>query len=121
MNTKLITAIIVCAAIVGLIGWDIFVAANPVPGDTISEVFLAFTYKHPFASFAFGVLSGHLTWPRTTNSDHKWTILVSLIAVAIATLVLDLSGILPKMLPIIPLLIGIPIGHLLWPQRLRKA
>lgn len=116
MNTKLITATIVIATILGLIGWDIFVAANTVSGDTISEITLAFAYKHPFVAFALGVLCGHLTWPRRINSDHKWTILVALIIASVATLVVDLSGILPKMIPIIPLAIGIPVGHLLWPQ-----
>jgi len=121
VNTKLITAIIVIAATLGLIGWDIWVVVEPTPGDTISEVFLGFTYRHPFVAFALGVLCGHLTWPRTFNSDHKWTILIALIITSVATLVLDLSGILPRMLPIIPLAVGIPIGHLLWPQPKSRA
>jgi uncharacterized membrane protein len=121
MNTKLITAIIVIVTILGLIAWDIWVVIEPTPGDTVSEIFLGFAYSHPFSSFALGVLCGHLTWPRTFNSNYKWTILAALIINSVAILVLDLSGILPRMLPIIPLAVGIPIGHLLWPQPKSRA
>lgn len=64
MNTKTATFWIVCAAIVLLIAWDVYVAANDVKGDTISELMLAFARKHPILPFALGVLFGHLFWPQ---------------------------------------------------------
>lgn len=51
-----------CAAV--LIGWDIWVAVNDTPGDTISELALAFAGKHPILPFAVGVIVGHLFWPQ---------------------------------------------------------
>jgi hypothetical protein len=63
MSQKITIAILLaCAAL--LIGWDIYVAANPTPGDTISEITLAFAQKHPVLPFALGVIMGHLFWPQ---------------------------------------------------------
>jgi hypothetical protein len=53
------------ASVCGLAGWDIFVAANSSPGDTISEVVLEVALRHPIVPFALGVLCGHWFWPQT--------------------------------------------------------
>jgi hypothetical protein len=65
MNTKLITSIIMVAVIAVLIIWDVYVAANPVPGDTISEITLNFARRHPVIPFALGFVCGHLFWPQS--------------------------------------------------------
>ena len=63
MNKKItIVLLLLCAA--GLIGWDIYAAANAVNGDTISEVLLASGKAHPIIPFAFGIIFGHLFWPQ---------------------------------------------------------
>lgn len=59
---KTITTIIMLAAIFILIGWDIFVAARPPEGDTISEIIRQSAFRHPIIPFAFGVLIGHFFW-----------------------------------------------------------
>lgn len=50
------------------IGWDIYVALDKVPDNTISEIVLAFNVKHLAAVFVIGLLSGfiggHLFWPQ---------------------------------------------------------
>lgn len=58
------THILLLATAVILIGVDIYWASNRVPGDTISEVILAYARMHPVIPFAFGVLMGHLLWPQ---------------------------------------------------------
>lgn len=62
--TRKITISILVAVAVLLIGWDIYVAITPAPGDTISEITLAFAQRHPVIPFAIGVLCGHLLWPQ---------------------------------------------------------
>jgi uncharacterized membrane protein len=64
LDTKLITTIIMVATVVGLIGWDIYVAATPIRGDTISEIIRQAAYKHPMIPFTLGVLIGHWFWSR---------------------------------------------------------
>ena len=58
--TKIIMA--TCAGI--LIGWDVYVAVNGVPGDTISELTLGWAQNHPIIPMAVGVVCGHLFWPQ---------------------------------------------------------
>jgi uncharacterized membrane protein len=63
--TKLLTQFVLLACIVLLIGWDIVVAVNKIPGDTISEIVLGYARSSPIIPFAFGVLMGHLFWPQS--------------------------------------------------------
>lgn len=65
--TRRATIAILIAVTLGLIAWDVFVWAEPLRGDTISEVFLYFS-AHPVLPFAFGVLAGHLCWPQYKQS-----------------------------------------------------
>ncbi|HLN78423.1 MAG TPA: hypothetical protein VK204_15355 [Nocardioidaceae bacterium] len=69
MSTRLVTILILVAVTLGLIGWDVYAAIQPVSGSTISEVFLGFARQHPVLPFAFGVLGGHLCWPQTVKGD----------------------------------------------------
>jgi hypothetical protein len=62
-----ITTLLIFAAIVLLGGWDIYVASNNVPGDTISEVILAASLNRPVIPFVSGVVCGHLFWPQTKD------------------------------------------------------
>lgn len=55
---------VLIATAVGLIGLDIYWAADGVPGDTISEVILKYARKYQVIAFLFGVLMGHLLWPQ---------------------------------------------------------
>lgn len=60
MNYKLITTIIIIAAVVGLVAWDI-VAYFKGGGDaTISELIWVWSKDYPFIPFLGGVLVGHL-------------------------------------------------------------
>lgn len=64
MWTKIATAAILIVAIIVLVAWDIYVAANGVKGDTISEIALDFARRHPVIPFAVGIVCGHLFWPQ---------------------------------------------------------
>lgn len=63
MTKKVTIGILIVAAAV-LIAWDVYVAANPTPGDTISEITLGFAMRHPVLPFVVGVVCGHLFWPQ---------------------------------------------------------
>lgn len=60
---------ILLAVASGLIGWDIYTAVDPTPGDTISEVLLGGALSHPIIPFLFGVVMGHLFWPQNANKS----------------------------------------------------
>lgn len=62
--TKRITKVVMIATAALIILWDIYVAVEPTPGDTISEVLLGWAMQHPIIPFAIGVVCGHLFWPQ---------------------------------------------------------
>jgi len=113
---KQITGWFVILVTFGIIFYDTIIAVFGGPGSTISEVFLAFAWRHPFLPFAWGVLVGHLTWP--SSNAKKWRVwrIGGLVAVGVVGLLVDILAPLPEVLPFIPVLVGIGIGHLCWPQ-----
>lgn len=70
-RTRSATKLVIVVTIALLIAWDIFVAAEPQDGDTISELVLGFALKHPVIPFAFGVLMGHFFWPQEKSKITK--------------------------------------------------
>lgn len=68
-NTRKVTISILVAAVLALIAWDVVVAMNPTPGDTISEITLAFAMRHPALPFAVGVVCGHLFWSQRPRKE----------------------------------------------------
>lgn len=72
-KTKKITRGVLVACICVCVAWDVFVAWNPIPGDTISEMTLAFVSQNPSVPFLIGYIMGHLFWPQSqpkTGDDH---------------------------------------------------
>jgi hypothetical protein len=63
--TKKVTVILIFAAIIVLVGWDIYAAANAHKGDTISEIVFAASLKRPMIPFTVGFICGHLFWPQS--------------------------------------------------------
>jgi hypothetical protein len=45
-----------------LIGWDIWLAVDDKPGNTISEIIRRYSRKYLFIPVAIGVLIGHWFW-----------------------------------------------------------
>lgn len=114
MPTKSVTTWVIVAAAAALIVWDIRVAANAIPGDTISELMLAYARAHPWLPFAWGVLSGHLFWPLRGPRPRALAGWRGLLAAGAAVgLVAWLSPPLP---PLSAVLLGMPVGRTLWGQ-----
>lgn len=90
--------------------------AAQTPGATISEIVIGYFYRHPVVPFTLGCLLGHLTFPSVTTRPHTQTIVIVCACLALA----EFSywrDFVPPMLPVIPLVLGIPFGRVIWPQR----
>jgi hypothetical protein len=113
--TKTLTIVFLIAATTFICLWDVFVATNPVKGDTVSEIVLAFSFKHWFLPLVLGVVCGHLFWP-VVKVEDKWVRLIVLWVIGALCFVLDLAEVFSGIVPILPFLGGLVLGHLLWPQ-----
>lgn len=59
------TVMIMVGTTIGLVLWDVVVAANKEKGDTISEITKAAAHKHPMIPLGFGILMGHFFWSQS--------------------------------------------------------
>jgi hypothetical protein len=62
VSGKEVTTIIIWSVTALLVVWDIIVASNGTPGDTISEIMYRQACAHPIIAFALGCVCGHLFW-----------------------------------------------------------
>ena len=113
-TAKTITAVAMLVGLALYIGWDIVVAALGLFPATISRISLAWGNVNTFTPFATGVVIGHVWWPGKVPG-YALARYISLGVLGAAVLVLDLT-VLPPILPIIPFVVGIPVGHFLWTQ-----
>ena len=60
---KLITIILLCVSALSWFVWDIYVAVNNKPGDTISEIILYASRYSLLLPAAGGLIIGHLLFP----------------------------------------------------------
>jgi hypothetical protein len=109
--TKLFIWVVASVAI----GLDVYWATNGTPGDTISEITKAYSWKWASIPTAYGVITGHLFWPVFGEVRLKWERIMALWLLAIPIVVADIVD-LYDVIPLIPLAIAIPLGRLLWPQ-----
>jgi hypothetical protein len=99
-----------------VIVWDVFLAADKIPGNTISEVAgLGWAWTYSTLPLAYGVLTGHLFWHVREKPSYRLFKLFALIAIGGASIFLDFLD-LYDVIPIVPVLIGVPLGRLGWPQ-----
>ena len=119
MTTRRWTIAVLLAAVGGLILWDIIVATNRTDGDTISEIVLAVSYSWYTLPLALGVVCGHLIWPAKKKllRSSEATLWV-LIFVGTVALMLD-ALLAVSVFPLWPFLVGVGVGRVVWPQRLR--
>lgn len=117
-TAKIITAALAIVGLVLYIGWDIVVAYLGITPATISRMGLAWGHANTFTPFATGVVIGHVWWPG--NVLRSWGVARHLLlgGIGLIVLVLDLAA-LPPIVPIVPFMVGLPIGHLLWAQSAR--
>lgn len=107
---------IVLAAGAGLyLLYDVFAYKN-AKNDSISAVGMAEMYGHPAYTLMLGALMGHLTWP-TANARAPSESLKRVVPAIIALALWDrLSPANHPMPPLVPFVLGMPLGHWLFPQ-----
>lgn len=121
---RTITIVLICVATVGLIAWDIVPALAEGSGDTISEVMLGWAWHHPWIPAASGVLCGHLFWPLRAKLDYLNRTAGGMLVYGVVFLLADvgvtLAGQRPTMLPLLPFLPHVVLGHFFWGQAQRE-
>lgn len=116
--TRYLTIGIVSAVFFALIAYDVWVAIEPSPRDTISKVGLDGMIAHPSIAILAGVMIGHIAWPSTYGEVAVWKYTAPIAgALWIGAVVADLLGALPRAAPISYLAAGVVIGHFLWAQK----
>ena len=125
---RLLTQIVLIITSLSLIGYDLYVWYKGDTTATISQVVLDFTSMWPVASFALGMLFGHLLWPivKPNNSffglpTYVWVALISVFLVFCLTYPADyklMDNIVGwfKLYPVIPFVLGLPFGRIIFPQ-----
>jgi Na+/proline symporter len=118
MDTKkaiLITKIVCGAVSIGAVIYDIIILVVN-PAGTISNVSLTLSYKFAFIPFTFGFICGHVFWP-----GKKAKGLIGIIAGIVIAIGLSILQHYIKINPGVYLLLGIPLGHLLWTQKKKEV
>jgi hypothetical protein len=118
MKQKLITItkVFMWAALAIIIGYDIVAVSLGGGEATISQIGGAgWAYHHSTIALVWGALTGHLFWITRGKIEWKWFRLIALVAVVGASVILDVVDFY-DVIPILPALIGVPLGRLGWPQ-----
>lgn len=103
-----------------LIGWDIVAAVSPEQGDTISELIQKTGTNWLALPFAFGALMGHFFLPRRKMPTfvQYWLGFGALTGITLGLFVFKAFA--SKLFfnhTLVALLVGVPVGSALWPQR----
>lgn len=65
------TAAVIVLATAALVAYDIYAAATPEPGDTLSEVIHEAARRRPVIAAAAGLLVGHWFWPLRAGRGRR--------------------------------------------------
>ena len=118
MKQKLITLTkaFICVALGIIIVYDIIAIALGGGEATISHIGGAtWSYQHSTIPLAWGALTGHLLWITRGKIIYQWFRLSALLAIVGASIILDVVDFY-DVIPILPAMIGVPLGRLGWPQ-----
>lgn len=116
ITTRKITIFLIFAVFTLAVGWDVIVYTNKTPGDEISPIMAGWSWRHPWIPFAWGVLTGHLFWPRKMRKLWRNRMNLTILVFGLLFLVVDLLNWIPPVVPIIPVIIGVPLGFVFWAQ-----
>lgn len=116
--TKVITFWFMVSISSIIVLYDIAIAIESTPGDTISKVAQALFLSHPALAFVVGGMIGHFS---STLRDYfpswwLWVSLPLLILIVGVLIFFDVKGWLPKWPAIWYICIGMLVVHILWPQ-----
>ncbi len=132
MNWKHISATVggCLAATLGLILWDVFLAIDEIPHNTISELLRDAALRHWWIPMAWGFLGGHFWLNADPAKRPAWVKKPGLPVFGGATFALDvgIGFLLVQQNLVVPvwfsgllfMLVGPVLGWWFWPQRRRK-
>ena len=115
--SPLATQIVVGIVTAIIIGFDIWLASNGVPGDTISVVIHKWAILAPFIPYVWGVLTGHFFLPMHSPVFREpWASIV----LGSSGIIMILLGILLRYFaitapPLFFVFVGICAGHYFFP------
>jgi cell division protein FtsW (lipid II flippase) len=114
-----VTRWLIILTIVIWIIWDVIAIYSGGYHATESSTVRNWGNLHPWFAWMVGGLMGHFFFNvgKRFRSNPDWVPTVVMPTVAAALLALDLSHLLPHMNPVIPLIVGIVSGRLMWPQK----
>ena len=111
----IMTSVIIAVVSILIIVFDIWLATNDTPGDTISDVVLGWAYKVSIVPYLAGMLMGHLFIPRKNTISMKHITRISILGgIGLSTLLLMFIS---WYHPSIPLIVGIATGAIFWAQK----
>jgi len=113
---KIVTISVMVVSVAAWICWDIVVASLGLYPATESQILLVFGYLNISAPSAIGFVLGHLFWPARGKVSYRTLRIVVAATYGVLLIVANVLGYLPEVVPILPLVVHIPLGHLLWPQ-----
>lgn len=115
--TRRVSIVLTLGLVAVLALWDLVPAFTPQSGDTVSEFVRDLVVKWPAVAYGLGVLAGHFIFHSKLGPAPTWSMLTAIGSIPL-TLSLDwLAQTSPWGVPPWGLFIlGIFIGHTLWPQ-----
>lgn len=117
-----ITKVFIWVVLSIIIVWDVIALSMGGGQATISGIMgKGWSYQHSTLPLAWGVVTGHLFW--ITRGTIQWQVfrIIALVAVAGASLMSDFLFDFYDVTPILPVVLGVPVGRLLWPQSWPKG
>lgn len=117
--TRTITFWTCVSVTVLVVGYDIAIAIEPTPNDTVSKVLRQLFMDYPVIAFATGVLGGHISSTLRQMLPGWWywmslPILGVLVGVLVACSVLKIAP--WGRWPLVWVELGLVAGYILWPQ-----
>ena len=113
--TVRITKWFLVSVVILVAGYTLCMVSNDTPGDTVSEVVLRYALDWATIPFVWGVVTGHFFWPTKCFRFH-WAKVIWLIYIVFTFILWDAAD-LYNVHPLIPVVLGIVVGAMLWPIR----
>ena len=120
MNIELISSRLLQVTLIVTIIWNV-IAVLKDPSGTLSKVILSSSMIYPSIPIMLGFMLGHMMWPMYITNEYSYWIYTLPLAVAMlfTIVIVDFTIGLPRVnYPIIYLILTMPLGHFLWPQKL---
>ena len=70
MHGNVVVALMLLASMVAVWAWDIYAAFALPPGESVSWVLQEWCRQWPILPLFFGILVGHLMWPKVAMNGH---------------------------------------------------